>query len=239
MSTTSRQLPLTLRYPPDQRLEAFLAAPAGVLAQLRALVSGGDWLYLAGPAGVGKTHLALGFCAEAEAAGQRAHYLPLAAMAGRLAEALPLPRASMCLAIDGLEHIAGNTDDEVALFHFHNAARAAGASVLYAARANPDDVDLVLPDLRSRLSQLARVALQPVDDATRAEILRERAGRRGLVLDDAATEWLLRRVDRDLGSLTRVLDKLDRESLAAQRRLTVPFLRQVLGGELDGIGPDR
>ena len=156
-------------------------------------------------------------------------------MAGRLAEALPLPRASMCLAIDGLEHIAGNTDDEVALFHFHNAARAAGASVLYAARANPDDVGLVLPDLRSRLGQLARVALQTVDDATRAEILRERAGRRGLVLDDAATEWLLRRVDRDLGSLTRVLDKLDRESLAAQRRLTVPFLRQVLGGELDGI----
>lgn len=229
MSTTSRQLPLTLRYPPDQRLKAFLAAPEGLLAQLRALISGGDWLYVAGPTNVGKTHLALGFCAEAEAQGHVAHYLPLAAMSGRLAEALPSPSPDMCVVIDGLERIAGNADDEVALFHFHNAARAAGASVLYAAQAHPDDTGLVLPDLRSRLSQLARITLQPVDDATRAEILRERAGRRGLVLDDVATEWLLRRVDRDLGSLTRVLDKLDRESLAAQRRLTVPFLRQVLG----------
>ena len=57
-----------------------------------------------------------------------------------------------------------------------------------------------------------------------------RAQRRGLQLEDAAIDWLLKRVDRDLVSLTALLDRLDRESLAAQRRLTVPFLRSVLGG---------
>jgi DnaA family protein len=41
---------------------------------------------------------------------------------------------------------------------------------------------------------------------------------------------LLNRVDRDLASLTACLDKLDHASLAAQRRITVPFLRQTLGG---------
>jgi DnaA family protein len=61
-------------------------------------------------------------------------------------------------------------------------------------------------------------------------VLRLRAQRRGLQLDDAAIDWLLKRVDRDLVTLTVLLDRLDRESLAAQRRLTVPFLRQVLGG---------
>lgn len=44
-------------------------------------------------------------------------------------------------------------------------------------------------------------------------------------------DWLLRRVERDLASLTALLDRLDRASLAAQRRVTVPFLRAVLGGE--------
>ncbi|HBJ98898.1 MAG TPA: DnaA regulatory inactivator Hda, partial [Delftia acidovorans] len=55
------QLPLALRYPPDQRLESFIGAPDGALAQLRAAATGGsrDWVYLVGPAGSGKTHLAL------------------------------------------------------------------------------------------------------------------------------------------------------------------------------------
>ncbi|MHB8913082.1 MAG: DnaA regulatory inactivator Hda, partial [Lysobacter sp.] len=83
------QLPLTLRYPPDQRLDTFVAPPVGVREQLQALATqpGGDWVYLAGPAGVGKTHLLLATCAAADAAGRRAAYLPLLAAAGRLREA--------------------------------------------------------------------------------------------------------------------------------------------------------
>jgi DnaA family protein len=72
------------------------------------------------------------------------------------------------------------------------------------------------------------VLLHPLDDASRAEILRDRAMRRGLVLEETAIDWLLSRTDRNLGSLMALLDRLDRESLAAQRRITVPFLRQVM-----------
>ena len=135
------------------------------------------------------------------------------------------------LALDGLERIAGHREDEVALFDAHNRARAAGTTVLYAARGNPDELGLVLPDLRSRLQQCTRIVLAPLDDAGRREVLRQRAQRRGLVLDEAALEWLLKRVDRDLGGLTGMLDRLDRASLAAKRRVTVPFLRQVLGAD--------
>lgn len=226
------QLPLALRFPPDQRLDTYLDAPAAALAQLRALAEGAnaDWLYLAGPAGVGKTHLALGVCAAAEAAGRRAAYLPLASAAGRLRDALDAFEGHELLALDGVEAIAGNRDDALALFDFHNRARAAGIGLLYAARDSPDALALELADLRSRLSQCTRIALQPLGDVGRAEVLRQRALRRGLQLDDAAIEWLLKRVDRDLASLTACLDTLDRASLAAQRRITVPFLRQVLGG---------
>lgn len=225
------QLPLALRYPPDQRLETFVAAPVGVREQLQALATqpGGDWLYLAGPAGVGKTHLLLATCAAAEAAGRRAAYLPLAAAVGRLREALDALEGNDLLALDGLQAIAGARDDEIALFDVHNRARAAGTTVIYAARDNPESLALALPDLRSRLSQCARIALAPLDEAGRREVLRQRAQRRGLVLEELALDWLLRRVDRDLAGLTAVLDRLDRASLAAQRRITVPFLRLTLG----------
>jgi DnaA family protein len=84
------------------------------------------------------------------------------------------------------------------------------------------------PDLRSRLGQGLRVSLDVLDDDGRREALRRRAARRGLELDDAVLDWLFRRVDRDLKSLTALLDRLDRAAMAAQRRLTVPFVRQAL-----------
>ncbi|HVI58305.1 MAG TPA: DnaA regulatory inactivator Hda [Luteimonas sp.] len=228
----SAQLPLALRYPPDQRFDGFVGAPAGALAQLEALARDtlGDWLYLAGAAGSGKTHLAIATCAAAESASRRAAYLPLATVAGRLRDALEALHENDLVALDGLEAIAGRREDEVALFDFHNRARDAGMAALYTARAAPDALPLRLPDLRSRLSQCARIALAPLDEADRREVLRLRARRRGLAIDEAAIDWLLRRVDRDLSSLAALLDRLDRASLAAQRRITVPFLREVLGG---------
>ncbi|HZH43702.1 MAG TPA: DnaA regulatory inactivator Hda [Lysobacter sp.] len=230
----SPQLPLALRYPPDQRLETWIAPPTGAAALVRATARGErvEWLYLTGPAGVGKTHVLLGACAEAEACGRRAAYLPLAVARGRLAQALAALEGHDLIALDGVEAIAGAREDEVALFDAHNRARAAGSTVLYAARDIPDALGLTLPDLRSRLAQCARIALAALDDDGRREVLRQRAQRRGLVLDDAALDWLLRRAQRDLASLTGLLDQLDRASLAAQRRITVPFLRQTLGGEL-------
>lgn len=229
------QLPLALRYPPDQRFEGFVGAPEGAVALLQALARGAapagvGGVYLHGAAATGKTHLLLATCADADAAGLRAAYFPLHAAAGRVGEALHAYEHADLLALDGLDAIAGQRDDEIALFDAHNRARDAGRHVVYAAQTPVDALPLVLPDLRSRLQQCVRIALAPLDDRGRAEVLRLRAQRRGLQLEDAAIDWLMRRVDRDLVSLTTLLDRVDRASLAAKRRITVPFLRDVLGG---------
>ena len=229
MPGNARQLPLALRYPPDQRFASFIAAPEGVIAQLRALAATpGEALYLSGPPGAGKTHLALATCAHAEAEGRRAAYVPMAAAAGRMHDALDALGAGV-VALDGLEAIAGRCEDEVALFDFHNRARQAGVSLLYVAQASPAGLGLAQPALRARLAQCPRIAVSRLDDDGRRAVLLDRARRRGVVLEPAALEWLLRRSGRDLAGLTRLLDRLDQASLAAQRRITVPFLREVVG----------
>lgn len=229
------QLPLALRHSPDQRLSTFVRAPDGVLAQCDALAAGGaDWAFVSGPAGTGKTHLLIASCARAQELGRRPAYLSLATAAGRVREAVHALEAMDVVALDDLNAIAGVHADEVALFDFHNRARAAGIGVAYAAAMRPDALPLVLPDLRSRLGQCTAVVLSPLNDEGRRDVLRQRAQRRGLAMDDAALDWLLRRVGRDLGSLTQLFDRLDRAALAAQRRLTVPFLRTALGDALDG-----
>ena len=223
----SPQLPLALRFPADQRFQVFVGSE-GVRDLVAAVARGekNDWLYLAGGAGSGKTHLLIAACAEANE--QRAAYLPLAALAGRLEQALVGAESSGLACLDGVDAIAGRREDEIALFHFHNRARAARTRVIYAGNAMPTALPFVVPDLVSRLEQCTRLSLAPLDETGRRVVLTRRAARRGLELDDAVLDYLFRRVGRDLGTLTALLDRLDRESLAAQRRITVPFLRQLL-----------
>ncbi len=223
------QLPLALRFPPEQRLETYVGDVTGIVARLQSLAAGelSETLYLQGGAGSGKTHLLLGACAAAEAVGRRPQYLSLARVRGHARDAFEgLEHADM-VALDDLDAISAQ-DDEVALFDLHNRLHDTGVGLLYAALATSATLELDLPDLRSRLAQCTLVPLRTLDDAGRAAVLRQRALSRGLAFDDAALEWLLTRCSRDLSDLSTMFDQIDRASLAAQRRITVPFLRQVL-----------
>ena len=228
MSTS--QLPLGLRFPPDQRLQAYRNAAPGLLEVLQSLASGHrashSCVFLSGAAGSGKSHLLLATCAEA--ADRAIAYLPLGLFGARAADALAHQGAVQLACVDDVQAIAGDREAEVALFDLHNRVRDDGGALLYAADAPPVQLDLALPDLRSRLAQSAQFALAVPDEPQRRAILRERAAARGLEIDDTVMDYLFRRVGRDLGTLTALLDRLDRASLAAQRRITVPFLRQAL-----------
>ncbi len=70
--------------------------------------------------------------------------------------------------------------------------------------------------------------MQALDEAERAAALQLRAGHRGIDLPDETAVYLLRRVSRDMASLYAMLDRLDLEALRAKRRLTIPFVRDVL-----------
>lgn len=225
----SPQLPLALKFPPDQRFDGFVGnEPERDLVACIATGDLDDWLYLVGPPGSGKTHLLLAACAEAQARGRRTAYLPLASVAGRLQDVLAGFDETMLVCLDGLDAIAGERADESALFHFYNRARAANTMVIYAARLPPNELPFVIPDLVSRLAQCVRLQLSTLDDDGRRQVLQQRAARRGLELDETVLDYLFKRVGRDLATLTTLLDRLDKASLAAQRRITVPFLKQAL-----------
>ena len=72
--------------------------------------------------------------------------------------------------------------------------------------------------------------LRPLSEAERRDVLRTRAQARGIELDDAVLDWLFAHHARDLGALSELLDEIDRASLAAKRRVTVPFVRNLLRG---------
>lgn len=228
-----RQLPLGWRWPAQQRFETFHASETngpGVAALRRAaLEAAAPWVFIAGPVGCGKTHLLIAACSTAQDAGRVAQYISLR---NRLEpEMLRDFGGSDVLALDDVDAIAGDIAVEHALFDLYNRSGAEGATLVFAATVAPHQLGLRLPDLVSRLSSAAQASLKVLDDDERRAVLRRRAEARGMVLDEIVLDFLFSRYARDLASLGALLDRLDRESLAAQRRITVPFLRGLLGGE--------
>ena len=80
-------------------------------------------------------------------------------------------------------------------------------------------------------SKFAVMRLEPLDDVQKRDALRERARSLGLELAAGAADYLQRHYGRDLSGQLQRLETLDHASLAAGRRLTVPFIKQVLGAE--------
>ena len=188
----------------NETLVATLAGLAG------AGPGAGCWLW--GLPATGKTHLLQAVC---ERAGDRSVYLPLSRLSGAdpgLLEGLA-SRELICL--DDLEAVAGAADWELALFGLINQILDGSRRLVVAAAMPPRQW---LPIFQVR----------PLADSDRAAALQLRARHRGLELPDDTARYLLSHSQRDMKSLYRLLDTLDRESLRAQRRLTIPFVRDVL-----------
>jgi DnaA-homolog protein len=223
-----RQLPLGVRLPVHAVFESFaIGANAEVAAALRDPNPTALWLW--GGPGVGKTHLLQATCSAAAAAGiGEGAYFPLDRGLGLPPEALLGYERAGLLCVDDVDAVAGSEPWERALFELFNAAQEVASKLVFAAAAPPRQIDWRLDDWRSRAAACLVYQVQEVDDASRAEALRLRAAQRGLQLPQETADYLLKRLPRDLPSLCRLLDDLDEASLIAQRRLTIPFIRDAL-----------
>ena len=223
-----QQLPLSVRLRDTARFASYVP---GRNAEVVSLLAKGERaaprvLWLWGRAGTGKTHLLQAACAAAGERGGSATYLDLEAAAEPAwlegCEALDL----VCL--DGLDAAVGDAAWSAAIFRLHTLMQD-GAGRLYVTSTQPPaSIGFQLPDLRSRLLASSVHQLHELDEPGQVEALQLRARQRGLELSDDAAWYLVHRLPRDMHSLFGVLDHLDQASLAAQRRLTIPFLREAL-----------
>jgi DnaA family protein len=223
------QLPLTFKAQSDQRFIDFLGQESlRILIERAAEGLDQENIFISGPQGSGKTHLLRACVSHRLALNQHAAYLPLDKMANFLAQALEGFEQHTLLCLDDVQCIAGNQEAEVALFHFFNRAKAAGTCMVFAANDAPSLLGIGLPDLVSRLEQSVRMSVAVLDEAGKRQVLLQRAQSRGLELDETVLDFLFTRVSRDLHTLSQLLERLDHASLAAQRRLTIPFIKIVL-----------
>lgn len=202
------------------------AAAVAVLRDLLARRAAGV-VYLWGSTGSGKSHLLEACCGDNAMQGRPVAYLPLG---GPLAQPDMLNGLAgiQLVCIDDVDRAAGSRAWEEALFHLYNQAEQAACPMVLAARSAPRTPAWRLPDLASRLTAAVVWRLRALDDDERRRALQLHARARGFELSDQVVIFLMKRLRRDMVSLSLFLERLDRSSLAAQRRVTVPFVKKLL-----------
>lgn len=232
-----QQLPLGVRLAETARFDSYVAGPNRQLVELLSGPMPPRVLWLWGRRGAGKTHLLQAACAAVGERGRSAAYLDFETVQSpaRLEgfDSLGL----VCL--DGLERVSTDPAWNAAIFRLHtlmlDAPPQQPGRLYVASTAPPASLRFQLPDLRSRLLAAAVHHIHEIAEDDRITVLEQRARGRGLDLPRESAAWLVRHLPRDLHTLCDALDRLDHAALVAQRRLTVPFLRQVLEAQSAGV----
>lgn len=230
------QLPLQFEFNTQQTFSNYYPGPnLEVVSHLKSALTEGreQLIFLWGASGVGKTHLLHASCHQAHLTQHSTFIFSL--QAGQLPPLRILENLeeSDWVCIDNIDCIAGNADWELAFFNFFNRHRDLDKHLVLTANTPPNFLTVDLPDLKTRLNWGLTLKLESLTDEDSLAALQIKAKTLGLAIKPHVGKYLLTHFARDLPSLWRLLDDLDSATLAAKRKLTLPFLRQLLQADPD------
>ena len=171
------------------------------------------------PAHAGKTHLANVWLLRSGAARLEARTLGEADVPAALASGAVL-----------VEDLHAGIASEPALFHLLNAVREQKLSMLLTSRTPPGELEVRLPDLRSRLRALPVVTIAPPDEVLLKAVLVKLFTDRQLAVEPSLIGYLAARMERSMEAAAAVVAAIDRAALAAHRKVTRALAAEVLAG---------
>lgn len=234
------QLPLPIHQVEDDTFDNFYAENSLLL--LDSLRHNFDdvqqpFFYIWGGKSSGKSHLLKAICNHYLLNQRSSGYIPLDKSHYFAPTVLDNAEQLDVVCLDNLHAVAGDEEWEKAVFDLFNRIReqqglfTQGQKTLLVISADcpPHQLAIALPDLRSRLTWGEVYRLNDLNDEQKRTILQRYAYQKGLELSDEVANFLLKRLDRDLHILIEKLVELDHASLQAQRKLTLPFVKEILG----------
>lgn len=226
----SRQLTLGVGLDDDARFENFLIGYENQQA-LDYLQADGDeqFVYIWGSGSPGLTHILQAACHSSTSKGRSALYLPLKEKSQLSPQILEGLSSLSLICIDDIDVIAGDASWESALFTAFNSIKESHTQLIIAGKTAPQNLEVELPDLHSRLQSGLILQLQALNDEEKLLALQLRAKQRGIELTNSVAEFILLRAERSLAALMQILDQLDQSSLEQKRKLSIPLVKSTLG----------
>lgn len=229
------QMPLKIGLRDEACFETFVTEQEALAVALSTLQNSlskdsGSAFFLYGAPGGGKTHLLQAACRFVTEKAETSVYLPLAdeslplipdVLAGL--EQMPL----VCL--DDIEQMIGDANWELALANLITRSSVQGHVVLLSGNAPMNDWNIVTQELVNALINVVPIEIQPLEDRSEVVIaLQRHSAKMGFELPLEVGNFLIKNFSSDLQELLAVLKILEQATLVEKRRLTLPFVKQVL-----------
>ncbi len=232
----TEQLALAVQLPDDETFASFCGdSNAVVVEQLEQFIytiaeqeNLPIGFYLFGQSGSGKSHLLHASCAYAEQHGYSSLCLSLSELTQLSVDVLEGLEHIDLICLDDIQCIANDSQWQQAVFDLYNRVIEQNKRLIITANLPAKELGMSLPDLVSRLNWGYIEQIKPLDDDGKLATLQYRAKQRGVYLSDEVAKYLLNHLSRQMKDLVSSLDALDKASIREQRKITIPFIKDVL-----------
>lgn len=232
IKSSGQQLVLNLRHPDVTTFSNFYAGDNNDLVTILKNLTTDPltrYVYLWGEPGCGKTHLLMACNTYYREKNLATTYIPLHDLKGSSPRILENLENIDLVCLDDLDAVAHHSHWAESILHCFNRLQQLQRHIIISAKATPNALSCQLPDLTSRLASGIIHKIHPLNNIQKIQALQLCATQLGLTLSIQTATFLLNHCDRDTTSLFTTLKKLDIASLQAQRNLTIPFIKKVLG----------
>ncbi len=174
-------------------------------------------VFLYGPAACGKTHLAHVWAHENQAVFIKAADLPTVDVA----------QTPLYIVVEDIQKLTPKSSES--LFHLYNYLYQKKGNLIVTSDTPLANLTLSLKDLKSRLSRLVSLQMKsPDEDLMRLFILKLFSDLQVTVLDNEIN-YLASHLNRDFKYVFHFIKTLNNRSIAEKRKITIPFIKLVLG----------
>ena len=185
-------------------------------------------IYLYGNYGVGLSHLLQASCHHIDSIGGRSMYLPLSQIIHCSPNVIEGIEYFNQVCIDDIDAIAGITKWEEAIFNLFNRAYDAKVKIIISSKNPPAKLTIKLKDLISRLKWGVVFKINSLTDNEKLQAIKLRSNLQGHNLTEDIIRFIISRSKNNMLNEFNVLNKLDYASLKEKRKITIPFIKNIM-----------
>jgi chromosomal replication initiation ATPase DnaA len=129
-----------------------------------------------------------------------------------------------CLIIENLELLTS----EILLFHLYNMLLENKNNLMLTSKLTMSQISFELPDLKSRLLSMPQVNIGFPDDRLLKNLLIKQFLDKGILVEMDVIDYLIKRIDRSFEAISKLVSKIDFQSLEKAKKITIPFIKNTI-----------